>query len=83
MSLANHDLLEPYCGISFPFEMMEGLMTAEVGFLSDPEGPCLQLPQTFPDSVTGTEGLPGHWEHSGGPGQDLDSASDSSSLSWT
>ena len=45
MSLANHDLLEPYRGISFPFEMMEGLMTAEVGLLSDPEGPCLQLPQ--------------------------------------
>lgn len=55
MSLASHDLLEPYLGNSFPFEMMEGLITAEVGLLSDLEGP-----QTLPDSVTGTEGLPGH-----------------------
>ena len=39
MSLANHHLREPYLGISSPFEMMEGLMTAEAGFLSDPEGP--------------------------------------------
>lgn len=82
MSKTNHNLLEPSLGISSPYEMMEGLITIEVGLLSDSEKPCLQLPQALPASITGTSGLLGCWEHSRGLGQDSDSAKVSNAQQW-